>query len=990
MPSVLVYVLFFLSGAAGLVYELIWVRELIFVFGGTTYAVTTVLVAFMAGLGLGSYLAGRWSAGLQRPQRVYGALEIAVGLYALAVPVLLAAAEPVYRGLYGHLGQTPGLLTLARFLLSVGVLIVPTTCMGATLPVLVRYVTLAGGAVGRTVGVLYGINTLGAVLGVLAAGFWLIPGCGLARTTWIAAAANIGIGAAALTLLRVRVGMAAQPVREARAARRGVPATREEARATAGARDRARPRELAPQGPAVRWAVLAGFAVSGFAAMVYQIAWTRALILSVGSSTYSFTCILAAFILGLAVGSLAVARWVDRWGQPARLFGVCELAIGVVATLIVPIHGRIPLAAHALVTQHAQHYSALLTWQFLLIIAVTFVPTFLMGAIFPLVTRALARASDEAGAATGRAYAVNTLGTIAGSLLAGFVLIRSEVLGVQNAIVLASILNGVVGAGLVLLTAEPTRRRRMAVRAGAALAAIPVVALVAGRWDPLLLNSAPYLGREQAWRSRREMQTLFVADGVDMTVAVLRAEKNPDALSLTVNGKPDASTAPGDMTTQLLLGHVPALLGAQNRTACVIGLGSGTTLSALARHASFERLDMVEIADEVIRAAALFAPYNYGVLTDDPRVRMIRADGRNHLLLTNQTYDVIVSEPSNPWISGVANLFTREFLGLTRARLQSDGVLAVWLHGYMMSQHDFQMIVRTLFEVYDSVSLWHLTEGDYLLVASPQPLRIALERFTARFEALPVRNDLYRIGLYRPAQILGRFIAADGRLREWAAGAPVHTDDNALLEFSAPRYLFAGEFGQLAASFLQMLMPVQAYLDTPDAAAREQISAEIERVVFGQTAYARGAHARPGEDPGPALRRLVEAFRADRSNLELSTAIDRARVALQAGGTNPAMRELAKLLSSVAPTLVTPPRGVALEDVAQKRRLRADTYRQAGDRAGEIEELAEALRLLPGDEATARALATAYQETGQPAAGAAVLAEWQRWQATSRPATSRP
>jgi len=182
MPSVLVYVLFFLSGAAGLVYELIWVRELIFVFGGTTYAVTTVLVAFMAGLGLGSYLAGRWSAGLQRPQRVYGALEIAVGLYALAVPVLLAAAEPVYRGLYGHLGQTPGLLTLARFLLSVGVLIVPTTCMGATLPVLVRYVTLAGGAVGRTVGVLYGINTLGAVLGVLAAGFWLIPGCGLART----------------------------------------------------------------------------------------------------------------------------------------------------------------------------------------------------------------------------------------------------------------------------------------------------------------------------------------------------------------------------------------------------------------------------------------------------------------------------------------------------------------------------------------------------------------------------------------------------------------------------------------------------------------------------------------------------------------------------------------------------------------------------------------------------------------------------------------
>jgi len=972
MPTALVYLLFFLSGAAALVYELVWVRELIFVFGGTTYAVTTVLVAFMAGLGLGSYFAGRWSAGLQRPQRVYGILEIAVGLYALAVPLLLAAAEPLYRGLYAHWGQAPGLLTMARFLLSVGILIVPTTCMGATLPVLVRFVTLSGGAVGRSVGVLYGLNTLGAVFGVLTAGFWLIPTCGLSHTTWLAAAANLVIGVAALTLLRPRTAPAVSSARrESKASRRTDVA-----------------RAPAAHGPLVRRAVLAGFAVSGFAAMVYQIAWTRALILSVGSSTYSFTCILAAFILGLAVGSLAVARWVDRWSNPARVFGLCELAIGLVATLIVPIHGQIPLAAHALVTQHAQHYGTLLTWQFLLIIAVTFVPTLLMGAIFPLVTRALAQAREEAGAATGRAYAVNTLGTIAGSFLAGFVLIRSEVLGVQNAIVLASLLNALVGATLLLLTAEASRRRRSAVLAGATLAAIPLAAVLTERWDPVLLNSAPYLGREQAWRSRCDLKPVFLADGVDMTVAVLESERSADALSLTVNGKPDASTSPGDMTTQLLLGHVPALLAAQHRDACVIGLGSGTTLSALARYDAFERLDMVEIADEVIRASALFAPFNYGVLTNDPRVHLIRADGRNHLLLTDQMYDVIVSEPSNPWISGVANLFTREFFQLARARLRDDGVLAVWLHAYMMSQRDFRMIVHTLFEVYGSVSLWHLNEGDYLLVASPHPLDIPLERFTARFETLPVRTDLYRIGLYRPAQILGRFIAADARLRDWAAGAPVHTDDNALLEFSAPRYLYAGEFDLLANDFLHLLSPVLPLIETTDAQGRARIGAEIERVVVGQTAYARGARARPGENPAPALRSMVEAFRADRSNLELSLAIDRARVALGTGGSSPEARELARLLASVAPTLVTPPRGVALAEVAQKRRLRAQTYRKIGDRAGEIEELAEALRLVPEDQPTAQALAAAYRANGQPERDAAVPAQQQP--ATSRPATSPP
>jgi spermidine synthase len=328
--------------------------------------------------------------------------------------------------------------------------------MGATLPVLVRYLTMHGRLLGRSVGYLYGINAFGAVLGTLAAGFLLIPGFGLLHTTWLAAAINIGIGVLAVNLLH-------QPV--AAPAVATTPKSRTKTADQPGS---------APLPRVVRRVLLAGFAVSGFAAMVYQITWTRALVLAIGSTTYAFTCILAAFILGLAVGSIAIARWVDRWKNPVLAFGVFEVLIGLVAVVIVPIHGRIPLVVQSLVAAHYTQYATLLIWQFLLIIAVTFVPTFLMGAIFPLVIRALAADGDEPGATTGRVYLVNTVGTIAGSFLAGFVLIRSEVLGVQNSIILASVLNGLVGVALIVL-ARPAAGRALMRRAALPIAGLGIL-----------------------------------------------------------------------------------------------------------------------------------------------------------------------------------------------------------------------------------------------------------------------------------------------------------------------------------------------------------------------------------------------------------------------------------------------------------------------------------------------------------------------------------
>ncbi|MGB9626490.1 MAG: fused MFS/spermidine synthase, partial [Phycisphaerae bacterium] len=677
--------------------------------------------------------------------------------------------------------------------------------------------------------------------------------------------------------------------------------------------------------------VLAAFAVSGFAAMVYQIAWTRALIMSLGSSTYAFTCILTAFILGLAVGSLAVARWVDRWRDPVLVFGGLEIAIGLAAVLMVPVYGRAPQIVYNLVQAYRDNYNMLLVVEFLLVIAVTLVPTLLMGAIFPLVARMIAVGMGDAGAATGRAYAVNTLGTIAGSFLAGFVMIRSEVLGVQGSIVAVATLNAVVGAALVLLSRSPTAGAwaRRTVAATASVFAVPAVAIGAGQWDLRMMLTAPFYAQMDPSSFAKRQQVVYYGEGVDLTVAVTQVIGMDDAFALSVNGKADASTDFRDMVTQVLLGHIPALLAGHGRDACVIGLGSGMTLGAIACYPSCERLDCVEISEDVIRAAAWFAPYNRQILTADPRVRMIRADGRNHLLLTDRRYDFIVSEPSNPWMSGVANLFTREFFRICRDRLKEDGKLCVWLQSYMMSLRDFQMVVRTLCEVFENVSIWQLAGTDYLLVASPGCRGVPLDEVFRRFATRAVREDLYRLGITDAEQVLGRFIASGAALRNWAASAPLHTDDNALLEFSAPRQIHRGAGGAIAAALcgLQRSPFDDVLLRSANGEANESVERRVADCGRARCLAAEANEYARQNDPLTALRLAVAAAQLDPANVELlnlaqSRAEDVRRRAPESV-QSAAVRERLAQLADLRPRVVAAERGASLSEIRRTLEQRA-------------------------------------------------------------------
>ncbi len=860
--SILLLTLFFLSGATGLVYELVWTRQLVFVFGGTTYAISTVLVAFMGGLGIGSFLAGRVSSGIQRPGLVYGVIEILIGVYALAVPLLLDQALPLYRAIYPSAETAPGILTAVRFAIGSLILLVPTTLMGATLPILVRYVTLQGGRLGATVGFIYGINTTGAMVGVLATGFVLIPVFGLLTTTRVAALVNIAIGLLAIIVFRQRSASLDQ----------GGPAEGETRV----------PPTTAPLDAGTRSAILLVFAVSGFAAMVYQITWTRSLVMSLGSSTYSFTCILAAFIFGLALGSVAVARLVDRLRNPATAIGWVEVAIGLAAIVILPVYGQLPRLSYYLANEYGrEHFGTLVLLRFGLIIAITLIPTVLMGTLFPLVTRSVTVGAGDEGAATGRAYLMNTVGTILGSFLAGFVMI--EFVGLEAAVLIASLLNVLAGAALLYRAAQAGELGAwQPVSAVALVLLFGLGWLVFGRWDPLLVNSGSFMASMSPDEMRAHHRLLYYADGVDLSVLVGETT-DPDLapeqqdLMLTVNATVNASTGYDDLNTNILLAQLPILMANSAEQTCIIGLGCGMTLGSALQHPPehIEQVDCVEISSQVIRAAELFKDYTYDATRDaSQRARMIRGDGRNHMLLTDTRYDVIISEPSHPWMSGVANLFTHEMFSLCSERLNDDGLLLVWLHGYDMSVENFKLIVRTVQAVFPFVSIWELGQDDYGILVGKRPLQVDLDGLIARFNVQSVREDMYRVGLNRPARLVARFITAGEPLRAWAGSGLLHLDDNALVEFSSPRHVYDDQSDVLREQLFAMeSSPFESIIRIdPTSLAHQEFVADVRRVRTARAARLDAQRALLSDSPD-AVTHATAALRAgyarDPGNMEL-------------------------------------------------------------------------------------------------------------------------
>ena len=767
--------LFAVSGAAALIYEVVWTRLLTLQMGHGIAAASTVLAAFMGGLAVGAAVAGRRGGRLspERALTIYAGLELAIGVLALLVPFALTAIRPLLVGAYAD-GEGGATFALLRLGTSVLLLAVPAAAMGATFPIASRWMVRGAASAAQDAGGLYAANALGAAAGAVLAGFVLIPALGLSGSTWVGVALNITAAAGAFAIAR---GAAISPTGDVRradasASAAPLPDTRRGLKPPPSERSKEQP-----------WLAAVALGASGFASLTLQVVWTRLLAQILGPTTYAFSIVVAIFIIGLAGGAALGAWLVARVRSAAVGLAMCML-IGVGLSLAAASSVDWALLTMAeIVARPGYQFVDVLARQVMMVTGLLLPMTIAFGAAFPFAVSLAAGRDESVTENLGRIYAVNTVGAIAGALLAGFVLVPQ--FGLHWTIRVAALVVGLT-AGTILISAGPARGRLV----GFALA---VVVLVAGfalpQWDRLLLSSGAY--KYAAAMRGPSLETALAAgellsyrEGATGTVAVRQLA---GTVSLAIDGKVDASNA-GDMLTQRLLAHLPLLLHPAPKRVAILGLGSGVTLGSALTH-PLEAATILEISPEVVDASRFFDVENHRALAD-PRTRLIVGDGRTHLMLGRESYDVIVSEPSNPWMAGIASLFTREFFEGAKARLAPGGMLCQWAHTYDISRDDLRSIVATFLTAFPDGSMWLVGDADVLLVGTTGALDDRIAGMAAAWQRPGVAEDLASVGALDPFAVTSLFVAQGAALKDWADGAPLQTDNRLRLEFSGPRSIF--------------------------------------------------------------------------------------------------------------------------------------------------------------------------------------------------------
>jgi spermidine synthase len=761
---------FFLSGAAALILQVLWTRMLGHVFGATTLAISTTLTAFMGGLALGSHLGGRMAPKLKRPILGFAVLESAVGLYGLLVPGLFSLMPYVQRAI----GFETGVLGygILRFLVVSVILILPTTAMGATLPLLAEGVVTEDHHMASRTGRLYAANTFGAVVGAFLAGFVLIPKLGISKTVYLAASIDLFVALLVSGLYRLGGG-------DALLLRTRSTESPDEALI------RLEPVPVVGVTPTTERLSLLVFALSGAAAMALEVLGTRTVGVVIGASTYSFTLILTTFLIGLAGGAAIMSRKIDRIADPVRALAWVETAVGALALAGSVLVDKLPFWVHATARAHNVTTSSVYFTNFAIAAVVTFPSTLALGMVMPIVVRILAPSGKaHAGPIVGRAYAINTIGAIVGSFLAGFVVV--PFIGVERGIALASGLS--IALGLLLALA---RRQNIAAIGAIAVAGLAFV-IFGPRWNVQAWTAGlfrMYVARHiyaDGWAPSGKL--VYHKDGIATTVTVER-ESDGVGVSLKVNGKVDASDI-GDMPTQVLSGLLPIVLHDSPKKALVIGYGSGVTSGAVLQ-SKVESLTLAEIEHAVYEASnANFSHVNHKPWTD-PRFRAVIDDGRNFLLTRDDTYDVIISEPSNPWMSGAASLFTQDFFRIAERRLAPGGIFLQWLQLYELAPENIHALIRTFHSVFPNVLVFtpDTNSNDTLLLGTKAPLSVDKARLDRAFADPRLADELKRANVTSPDDLFALFLLGTKEIPQFVGQGRLNTDDDALIEYEAPKDL---------------------------------------------------------------------------------------------------------------------------------------------------------------------------------------------------------
>jgi spermidine synthase len=762
--------LFLLSGALGLVYEVVWFRRLHLALGVSIFAVSAVVSAFMLGLALGSGWAARSTRVRRAPLETYAALELGVALYALAFPLLVGGLEALYPALHRLLEGHFLASSLARFLLAFFLLLPPTVLLGASLPAVAQAILAPAEQLARRTAWLYALNTAGGVAGTLAAGFFLVERLGLARSLRVGAAGSALVAAAALALARH-------------------PLYRRRGETPPGEAAPGRPR-AGRQGTSSSSALAACAALTaGAVSLAAEIVWTRALVFFVHNSTYAFSAIVAVYLIAIAAGAALAARFARTVETARRALAAVLCASSAGLLLAIAAYRALPVLATLLaggqrlapgVTGAADTGSLLLwSWGGALVVifgqaaAVLFLPAMLLGSVFPLALALASSGESSAAERVGRLYALNAIGSVLGTLLGTFVLVA--LLGTRGALLLLAWLPLPV-ALWAWREARPARR-------------LPLPA--AGAWLLALLGLSAAAAPSGFYRGLFEARfgrVLWFSEGISETVAVCEYEDGSRWIQFS-----DGRGASGTSSYQggWLYAHLPLLLHPHPESAAVICFGTGNTLGAAAQH-PLARLDGIELSRQVVAAAPFFSATNHDVVAGG-RARIVIEDGRNYLLASGRRYDVITEEPPLVHTAGVVNLYSRDFYELCSRRLADDGVVAVWLATWELEPFELRMLVRAFVDAFPYASVWDCTHPyEWLLIGARTRPRLDLQALAARMAEPALARDLQRIdaergGLRGPADLLSLHLMGREAMVRFAADSPPVTDDRSVVDFTTPR-----------------------------------------------------------------------------------------------------------------------------------------------------------------------------------------------------------
>ncbi|MCB9849179.1 MAG: fused MFS/spermidine synthase [Phycisphaerales bacterium] len=920
--SASVYILFLLSGMTALVYQVAWLRSLSLVFGASHDAISIVLAAFMGGMALGAYYFGRRTRTIRNPLRMYALLELGIALVAALLPTLIRLADELYVSLAMRFDEMGWLVNLLRVLMAFCILLIPTTLMGGTLPALIEFCVSRRGQFARKLAGLYAVNTFGAVVGTVVAGFVLLPMFGLWHSQLIAVVVNVAVGLLALLL--------------------STQGRRDETRAVAddsGAQADGVSEALAPGQALVLRTIFCGTAVCGLAAIGLEVMWARGLTIVLGATTYSITIMLAAFLMGIAIGGAVPALMPARIRQLSLTlrFVVVLLAAGVsalVATQMIPELPRYAVSWNLRLYERATKVE--LGTMLVLSFALMFVPCVAMGIAFPLAGEARARLANAVGKSAGDLVSLNTLGAIIGSILAGFVLI--PYLGLQKSMLTMDALY-IAYAALLVVTWLLSRRAHpyVGVGFGVVVAASCVIAanFFMVPWDTRKLGIfqnnriAGYVdqyGRANVDRPIEERGLVYYREGLSANVSVTQSL---ETRSLLINGKIVATDIAADLHHEYLLGHLPVLLHPAPRSVVVVGLGAGVTLSGVAAHPEVERITVVEIEPAVLGGAEQFAHVNDDAM-HDPRVHIEYQDGRNFLLTTPERYDVITADPIHPWAKGASYLFTVEYYRILRERLNDDGVMCQWLPLYELTPESLKSVVKSFNEVFPNTTVWQ-TSLDVLLIGCKSEFAVNTADFAKRMRSPVVNEHLHRIGLDYAPSLLAELTLAPPEVREFVGDAPLNTDDNLYLEFASLKSIGGGGMRTNAIMFNETHTEPCAILSESSRSMTGSLSCER----LATYRHAKQATIRIVME----LRRAT--FRRDESQVALS--IDE-------------LNEIIDLAPNYSPA------ALALSDAL---RLRAELEIGRGDTASATANLRRAARLNARDVAALRLLGRICMREGK-------------------------